>query len=639
MESERLTRKLAAILYADVAAYSRLMGEDEDGTHRRVSSYLDLISTSILQYQGTIEHYAGDAVLADFNTVLDALSCAAAMQRDLEARNSDLSEESKVRFRIGVNLGDVIVDRDDIYGDGVNVAARLESLAEPGGICISESVHTAAGTKLPLDYEFIGEQKVKNIAQPVRAYHVRLRPDAELPAPTATPTLVVEKSRFISYHYLAVAIVVLVLAGAGLFTWLKPWQPGEEPASVESMALPLPDKPSVAVLPFDNMSGDPEQDYFADGITEDLITDLSKIAGLFVISRNSTFAYKGKSVGVRQVAEELGVRYVLEGSVRRSGDQVRINAQLINATTGGHVWADRYDGQLSDVFGLQDKVTRNIVTVLAVRLTANDKERFTRKQTDNTQAYDEFLKGWNRYVRMTPDNVRETVSHFEKAIQLDPEYARAYAALAATYWQIWRRTWHREIGYRRWLDVRTKAEELLEKALRDPTPLAHQVAADMLLQDQRNEEAIAEAERAVAQDPNDADSYIALAATLSLSGRPDEAIPMVERAMRLNPRYPSLYLYELGLAHFGGERFEEAALSLEKATALNPKDRWSRILLLATYGQLNRSDEAASVLEMLETRHFLDLTSIRNIAYWYPFKNPVDAARFADGLRKAGLPD
>ena len=343
---------------------------------------------------------------------------------------------------------------------------------------------------------------------------------------------------------------------------------------------------------------------------------------------------------VHQVAEELGVRYVLEGSVRRSGEQVRINAQLVDATTGGHVWAERYDGKLDNVFGLQDKVTRNIVTVLAVQLTAGDEERFALKQTENTKAYDEFLQGWNRYVRMTPDDIREAIAHFEKAIQFDPEYARAYAALAATYWQIWRRTWHEELGYQRWnlysRQGRIFAQESLAES--DP-PLAHQVAAKMLLQKQRHEQAVAEAERAVALDPNDADSYIALAGTLSFSGRPDEALPMVDRAMRLNPHYPPVYLYELGLAYFGKNRFEEAALSLEKATALNPDDRWSPILLLATYGQLDRGNEAANILETLQTRFLLDLASIRNIAFWHPFKDPIDAARFADGLRKAGLPE
>ncbi|MEE9570624.1 MAG: adenylate/guanylate cyclase domain-containing protein, partial [Gammaproteobacteria bacterium] len=298
---DRLPRKLAGILYADVAGYSRLTGEDEEGTHHRLSEYLDLISDAIGEHQGRVVHYAGDAVLADFDTVTEALSCSACIQRALVSRNRDLPDERKVEFRIGVNLGEVIVDRDDIYGDGVNVAARLESLAEPSGICISESVRTAVGKKLDLGYEFMGEQKVKNIEEPVRAYRVLMEKE--------------EESKIIS---------------------------------TEKSALDFPDKPSIAVLPFDNMSGDSEQEYFADGISEDLITALSKIHWFFVIARNSSFTYKGQAVEVTRVASELGVRYVIEGSVRKAGSRVRISAQLIDATTGRHVWAERYDRSLVD---------------------------------------------------------------------------------------------------------------------------------------------------------------------------------------------------------------------------------------------------------------------------------------------------
>ncbi len=291
---ERLPRKLAAIFYADVAGYSRLTGEDEEGTHRRLSEYLDLMSTAIEDHQGNVVHYAGDAVLADFSTITEALTCAALIQRDLQERNRPLPDERKVQFRIGVNLGEVIIDRDDIYGDGVNVAARLEALGEPGGICISESVHTAIGNKLPMDYEFLGEQQVKNIAKPVKAYHARLRPDAVLATVTRPRKGPRTRLRIVAVS----AVLGLVLAG-GILAWLKPWAPREEPASVERMAFPLPEKPSIAVLPFSNLSGDAEQEYFADGMTDDLITDLSKISGLFVISRNSTFTYKGKPVKVQ----------------------------------------------------------------------------------------------------------------------------------------------------------------------------------------------------------------------------------------------------------------------------------------------------------------------------------------------------
>ncbi len=359
MAEKHVTRKLAAIFYADVAGYSRLTGEDEEGTHRLLSAYLDAITASIEKHYGTVLHFAGDAVLADFTTVSDALSCAVNTQHDLKDRNNDLPDNRKVQFRVGVNLGEVIVDRGEIYGDGVNVAARLEGLADPGGICISATVYDAIGTKLPFDYEFLGEQSVKNIEKPVRAYSVRLKPGAVLPAPSirktgwSTRRLIVATAAAV---VLAIAVVVL--------GWLQPWQPDVEPASVAKMAFPLPDKPSIAVLPFTNLSGDPEQEYFADGMTDDLITDLSKISGLFVIARNSTFTYKGKPVKVQRVAEELGVRYVLEGSVRRAGNKVRINVQLIDATTGGHLWADRYDRTLDDIFALQDTITGKVVQAL-----------------------------------------------------------------------------------------------------------------------------------------------------------------------------------------------------------------------------------------------------------------------------------
>jgi TolB-like protein len=422
--------------------------------------------------------------------------------------------------------------------------------------------------------------------------------------------------------------------------WWQPWAPDVEPASIERMVFPLPDKPSIAVLPFVNMSDDPEQEYFADGMTEDLITDLSKVSGLFVIARNSTFAYKGKVVKVRQVAEDLGVRYVLEGSVRRVGEQVRINAQLIDATTGGHLWAERYDGSLADVFGLQDKVARKIVAVLAVQLTAGEQQRVARKETEVPEAYDAFLQGWQHYLRQNPENFRKAISYFEKAVELDPEYARAYAALAATYWQSWKRFWFKSVGVQRWHNVRVQAEKFLEKAKPLPTSLTHQLAADMLSHEQRHGEAIAEAERAIALDPNDADSYIALASALSLAGQPSKARQLIDRAMRLNPYYPPSYLYHLGLAQFSMEQFDQAAATLERATALNPDDRWSFRLLLATYGFLDRSEEAAGVLETVDKNWVgMDPLTVRTAAFWHPFKEPADAERLAEGLRRAGVPD
>jgi TolB-like protein len=409
---------------------------------------------------------------------------------------------------------------------------------------------------------------------------------------------------------------------------------------VEQKAFSLPDKPSIAVLPFTNMSSDKEQEYFVDGMTEDLITDLSKISGLFVIARNSVFTYKNKAVKVQQVAEELAVRYVMEGSVRRVGNQVRINAQLIDATTGGHIWAERYDGSYEDVFALQDKVTSKIVATLAIKLTKSEQYQITQKETDNTEAYDNFLKGWEQFLRLTPKSFRQAITLFERAVELDPGYSRAYAAQSATYWQAWKRYWNTAMGITYPHDTRFKAEELLVKAMEEPTPLALQISASMLAQQGRHDEAITEGERAVAMDPNDADSYVALAGALNLAGKPEKALLLMEKAMRLNPHYPTSYLYELGLAHFSMEEYEEAAVALKQALILNPGDRWSSRLLIATLGQQDHTTEAVAIIDRAEENwRGFDPLSVRGVTFWYPFAEQADAERLADGLRKAGVPD
>jgi TolB-like protein/class 3 adenylate cyclase len=364
-----MERRLAAILAADVVGYSRLMEADEADTLAALKGHRkELIDPEIAAHSGRMVKLMGDGALVEFSSVVDALACAVAIQKAMRERNQGAPEDRRIDFRIGVHLGDIIVEGEDLYGDGVNVAARLEGLAEPGGVCISQQTYDHIGTKLDLGYEDLGEQQVKNIARSVRAYRVVLDGAAPRQALTA-------KRRGPSALQVlgSAGVIALIGAGLGLGLW-RPWAPDIEPVPVERMAFPLPEKPSIAVLPFDNLGGDPEQDYFTDGITEDLITDLSKVSGLFVIARHSSFAYKGKGVDVRDIAQDLGVRYVLEGSVRRAGDQVRINAQLIDATTGGHLWAERYDGALTDVFALQDQVTRQIVAALSVTLTPDEQE-------------------------------------------------------------------------------------------------------------------------------------------------------------------------------------------------------------------------------------------------------------------------
>ena len=463
----------------------------------------------------------------------------------------------------------------------------------------------------------------------------------------------------------ATAAAVVLIITVGVITWLKPWAPTIEPASQERMALPLPDKPSIAVLPFANMSDDPKQEYFVDGMTEDLITDLSQLSGLFVIARNSVFTYKGKPVKVRQVAEELGVRYVLEGSVRRAADQIRINAQLVDATTGGHVWAERYDGTLADIFALQDKVTQKIVAALALNLTAEERTLQARTETEVPKAHDAFLRGWAYFRRNTPDDYAEAVPYFKQAITLDPKYSRAYAALAAIHWASLVKdftgrggVWSERLGLSH-EDSHLRATKYLQEAMESPTPLAHQVASSVRSIQSRHEEAVAEAMRAIEMDANDPIGYEALAAALIYAGRPAEGAKAIRKAMRLDPHYPPEYLVWLGLAEFGGEQYEEAAELLRTATQRNPDDDIGLILLAAADGHLGRQEDAKSsilALNDLRTKRGKRLEkapaegaevgidvflvgpyTLKDIALW-PFNERVDRERLRAGLEKAGVP-
>jgi tetratricopeptide (TPR) repeat protein len=382
-------------------------------------------------------------------------------------------------------------------------------------------------------------------------------------------------------------------------------------------------------------------------MTEDLITDLSKLNGVFVIARNSTFVYKGKAGDVRDIAKTLGVRYVLEGSVRRVGSDVRVNAQLIDATTGAHLWAERYDTAMKDVFSLQDKVTRGVVGALSLQLTKDESARVERKETANAEAYDVFLKGWQHYLKHTPADFKSAVTYFNTAVNIDPKYTRAYAALAATYWKASRRYWGEvAFGFRDSHDAQYQAEQALAKAMLDPTPLARQVASGILLQSQQYDEALTEAQKAIAADPNDADGYIEMASILCFTGKAREARELVERAMRLNPHYPPSYIYQLGLSEYAMQRYDDAAASLERATSLDPGDYWSPRLLLATYGLLGRKDDAAKLLATMKAHDkrgvmgsTQDPITVRALAFWYPFANQADLERFASGLHKAGVPD
>jgi len=581
MGSQPVQRKLTAILSADVKGYSRLMGEDEEATIRTLTAYREVMATLIQKYRGRIVDSPGDNLLAEFSSAVDAVQCAVEIQEELKARNAELPENRRMEFRIGINLGDVIIEGERIYGDGVNIAARIEGLAEGGGICISGTVYDQVENKLTLDYESLGEHTVKNIKKPIRVYRVGMKADAGVP----------EGRR----------------------------------------EFKLPDKPSIAVLPFVNMSGDPEQEYFSDGITEDLITDLSKISGLFVIARNSAFTYKGKPVKVDQVGRELGVRYVLEGSVRKAGDRVRITGQLVDASTGGHLWAERYDRDLTDIFALQDEVAQKIVAALAVKLTEDEQERLERTYTDNLEAYDYFLRGLeysNRFTKEATDQARRL---FEKAIDLDPGFAAAYGHMSLTYWVEWSFGWTQDFQFLE------KAFELAQKAaaLDDSLPEAHRILGILCLWKKQHDQAIALTERAITLNPNYADAIGQLGHVLSFAGRPEEAIGLVKKAMRLNPMYPVICLWDLGHAYMLAGRYDKAIAALKSVLNRNPNFHPAHIYLAIAYGELGRTAEAQA-----EAAEFARMSSPMSWEDWrqrLPYKDQTVIEHFFDVIRKAGV--
>lgn len=632
MAIREFKRKLAAILHADVKGYSRLIGEDEEATVSTLKAYRELMGSLIQKHRGRVVHGSGDSLLAEFVSVVDALRSAVEIQEELKGRNAELPEDRMVEFRIGINLGDVIEEDGDLHGDGVNIAARIESLADPGGICIASGAYDQVKKRLALGYEYLGVHNVKNITEPVQVYKVLVDPES---IGKVIGEKKLEPRRRMAWAVLALIFVVV----SGLALWkLYPQMlsPPVQLSSSEKTASSLADSPSIAVLPFVNMSDDPKQEYFSDGITEDLITDLSKISGLFVIARNSSFTYKGKSVKVQQVAQELGVRYLLEGSVRKDSDQVRINAQLIDAGTGHQLWAERYDGKTDDIFALQDRINQKIVAALAVKLTVNEQEQSVIKETNSIGAYDAFLQGWELYLRQTPDDFAKALPHFEKAIALDPNYGRAYAALALTYLEASGYGWIWSMG-----DLhpasRIRAQQYLEKAMKNPTSVAHRVASDLALARRMHQKAFAEAEKAISMNPNDAESHMMMAKVMLFMGKPEEAMSSAKRAMLLDPRNIAFPLGLQGQANFCMERFEDTAMLMERALKLNPNRTEFAATLAAAYAHLGRDKEARSALEIY-TKPWLRPANLQNVMYHYPFKKPADADRFASGLLTAGLP-
>jgi len=584
-------RKLAAILAADVVGYSRLASEDEDRTLARLRALRsDLIDPTIAVHNGRVIKRTGDGALVEFRSVVDAVRCAIEVQNGMAERNAGVQQDRRIEFRIGIHLGDVVEESDgDLMGDGVNIASRLEGIATPSAICLSEDAYRQVKARLDLSVSDLGVMQLKNIAEPIRVYSLQISAAAE-----AKPA---------------------VTAGA-----------------VAHAPAKSPPELSIAVLPFVNMSGDAEQEYFADGISEDIITALSKLSQLFVIARNSSFTFKGRSVNVQEVGRNLNVRYVLEGSVRKSGNKVRITAQLIDATTGGHQWAERFDRDLSDIFAVQDDVTQQIVGALELKLTAGDQQRLAAEQTQNLEAYDCFLRGREHMWRLTREQNIEGQQLLRRAIDLDAKFAPAHAFLAVA----------QALAYvNQWSQSPSKSlEQAIESAtqavaLDDRYPYAHWALGVTNLYLRRLDVAIREAERVIALAPNLAEGHESLGNALHYAGRSDEALVCFERAVALNPYYPDIFLHFHAQAMFQLGRYEEAVSILKRRLVRNPATDISRVLLAASYGHLGRVAEAREEWEgVFRINPDYSLEHRRKVL---PYKNPADFERVVDGLRKAGL--
>jgi adenylate cyclase len=629
MNTQEFKRKMTAVFSADVAGYSRLMGDDEAATVKTLESYKQIMFSLIKQHRGRVIDSPGDNLLAEFASVVDAVQCGVAVQKELQARNAELPENRKMLFRIGINLGDVIEEQDRIYGDGVNIAARLESCADPGGICVSKTAFDHIESKLPLGYEYLGEKEVKNIAKPVGAYRVLMEPRVTVAGAKArAPKIPLWRHKTV----LAGAIVVLVaVIGAGV--WNFYFRSTEiEPASKEKMAFPLPDNPSIAVLPFVNMSEDKSQEYFSDGLTEEIITALSKTPKLFVIARNSSFVYKGKPVNVQQVSRELGVKYVLEGSVRRSGDQLRITAQLIDATTGNHLWAERYDRSLGQIFSLQDEITLAIVKAMRVTLTEGEQANLTGKGTTNLDAYLKALEANEQFFRMNREGSVKAKQLAREAISLDPKYAFPHAIMAnANMLDLW-------FGFGKSPQESMKlASEAAHKALSldNSDPIIYSALSNLYIMQRQYDQAIASAERAVELCPSGARAHFTLGTAYLFACRPAEAVRSLELAIRLNPFPPGRNFSMLGSAYRMLGRDEEAIAVYKKGLQAEPGDLFTHLGLTVAYFKSGREDEASK--QAAEVMKLHPKFSLDDFGKIFHLKDQSIADDYIASLRKAGL--
>jgi adenylate cyclase len=627
MNTERAKRKLSAILSADVRGYSRLMGEDEVTTVRTLKEYRELMSKLIKEFRGRVVDSPGDNVLAEFASVVDALECSTEIQKVIKDKNAALPDNRKMEFRIGVNLGDVIEEESRIYGDGVNIAARLEGVAEAGGICISGTAFDQVKNKLPVGYQYLGKQRVKNIADPVRAYKVLMEPEA------VGKVIGEEEPRRTKLGWKVAAAAAVLLLVLGGLVWNFYWRaPKIEPASEEKMAYPLPDKPSIAVLPFMNISGDLKQEYLADGITEDIITALSRIPGLFTIARNSTFTYKGKPVKIQQVAEELGVRYVLEGSLQRSGDRIRVTAQLIDALKGHHIMSERLERNMREIFALQDDITKSIITAVRVKLTSGMGAVLTAKGTSNIEAYLMLLEARELLSRFTKDDNALARRKLEDVINLDPSYPNAHGLLSTVY------VMDMVYGVSPRESLKKGIEEAKKAvALDDSNASGHLTLGFAYSWKKEHEKGIAENERAVELEPGAAVTWFSLGRALDYACRHEEAIELFKKAIRMNPLGNTVYYFHLGNAYFNVGKYEEGISAHKKALEISPTNFAAHRGLAACYAQLGRNEDAT--FHAQEVLKYSPKFSVAGYVQQAPWKDATLTERWAEALRKAGLPE
>jgi len=631
MTTKEVKRKLTAILSADVKGYSRLMGEDEKGTLRTLNAYREVMANLIQQHHGRVVDATGDNLMAEFASVVDAVECSVEIQKELKTRNAELPETRRMEFRIGINLGDVIEEEGRIYGDGVNIAARIESLSEAGSVCISGTAYDHVENKLSLGYEYLGEQTVKNITKPVRAYRVLMEPEA------AGKVIGEKKANPRQWERpVVVLVIVLILVATALAIWrlyLRPTPPPRDVASKEKMAFPLPDKPSIAVLPFTNMSGDPKKDYLSGGLAEEIINALTRLPQVFVVARNSTFSYKGKPVKVQKVAEEMGVKYVMEGSVQWSGDRLRITAQLVDATTGHHIFSERYDRELRDVFALQDEITMKVLTAMRVKLVEGEAARVIAKGTKNLDAYLKVMQATQLRIAFTnKESMARSRQLSEEAIGLDPGYALAYSSAAVAL--------ANEVlfgAYKNPKEPLERAMKLAEKgvALDDSLANSHSALSWLWIMNRDYDKGVAEAERAVALEPGSALTHMQLGSNLNYAGRYEEAIPVLKNALRLMPIPHTVCLLHLGISYRMLGRYEESIAVLKQLIRLEPDALGAHRGLAATYMLAGKEAEARA--EALEVLRINPNYSLERFAKSLPLKNQADIDREVDALRKAGL--